>query len=109
MITMEPSMVAIVMLSVVLDKAIHRYLSGCPSTAGTCVGSRRDITPTLDQPTPRRLLVGNYLSGSHTLAGGAGTSSQYRQMTRKLPIIVTDGTAGKCAQERRELTDIGVH
>ena len=46
MITMEPSMVAIVMLSVVLDRAIHLYLSGCPSVAGSCIGSRRDITPT---------------------------------------------------------------
>jgi hypothetical protein len=105
---MEPSMVAIVMLSVVLDSAIHRYLSGCPPVAGTCVGSRRDITPTLHQPTPRRLLVGNYLSGSHALVGGAGTSSQFRQIRGKLPIIITNVTTENAFMKGPELTDIGV-
>jgi hypothetical protein len=72
MITMEPSMVAIVMLRVVLDRAIHLYLSGCPSAAGSCIGSRRDITPTDHKPTAKRLLVGNYLTDDR--CGPAQTS-----------------------------------
>src|ERR1700722_7809249 len=60
MMTIAPSMLAIVMLSVVLDRAIHLYFSPCSPAASSC-GSRRDITPTLNQPTAKRLLAGNYL------------------------------------------------
>src|SRR5215469_12044062 len=60
MITMEPSIVAIVMLSVVLESAIHLYLSDCPSSVRSS-GCRRDITPTFIQPTVESLLDHNYL------------------------------------------------
>src|SRR6266481_233727 len=73
MITMDPSIVAIVMLSVVLDRAIHLYLPGCRSAACSCAGSRRDITPTLSQPTPKRLLAGNYLTRADRNRPGATT------------------------------------
>jgi len=46
MITIEPSIVAIVMLSVVFDRAIHLYLSDCPVDSRSS-GCRLEITPTL--------------------------------------------------------------
>ena len=66
MITIEPSIVAIVMLSVVLDSATHLYFTPCWPAACSC-GSRRDITPTFDQPTAKRLLAGNYLTAAARL------------------------------------------
>src|ERR1700760_1013376 len=73
MITIEASIVAIVMLSVVLDSATHRYRSGLPSavlTAGpsppavpfSCPDST--LRRTLTQSTANHLLNGNYVSGS---------------------------------------------
>src|ERR1700739_4855295 len=62
MMTMEPSIGAIVMLSVVFERAIHLYLSGCPSdVCSSGSGCRLEITPTLVQPTSGRLLDHNYL------------------------------------------------
>src|ERR1700750_3106304 len=65
MITIEASIVAIVMLSVVLDRAIHLYRSGRPPAAGaepfTCPEST--LCRTLTQSSPRHLLNGNYPSG----------------------------------------------
>src|SRR5690349_6842142 len=63
MITMEASIVAIVMLSVVLDRAIHLYRSGRPPLAVaepfTCPEST--LCRTLTQSTANHLLDGNYL------------------------------------------------
>ena len=62
MITIEASIVAIVMLSVVLDRAIHLYRSGRPPLAVaepfTCPEST--LCRTLTQSSPRHLLNGNY-------------------------------------------------
>jgi hypothetical protein len=65
MITIEASIVAIVMLSVVLDRAIHRYLSGrsCrpsdpPDVPFTWPEST--LCRTLTQSTANHLLDGNY-------------------------------------------------
>src|SRR5215468_10511216 len=60
MITIDPSIVAIVMLSVVLDSAIHLYLSGCPVDSGSS-GCRLGVTPTLIETTAKSLLDHNYL------------------------------------------------
>jgi hypothetical protein len=49
-ITIDASIVAIVMLSVVLDRAIHRYLSGWPEST---------LFRTLTESTPNHLLSGN--------------------------------------------------
>src|SRR6266480_5473125 len=63
MITIEASIVAIVMLSVVLDRAIHLYRSGRPPVAVaapfTCPEST--LCRTLTQSTANHLLDGNYL------------------------------------------------
>src|SRR5438067_8192712 len=62
MITMEASIVAIVMLSVVLDRAIHLYRPGRPRAAVepfTCPKST--LRRTLTQSTANHLLNGNYL------------------------------------------------
>src|SRR5882724_10226153 len=90
MITIEASIVAIVMLRVVLDRATHRYRSGFPLSAvftavplpPTVPFSCPDSTlrRTLTQSTANHLLNGNYLfgpaaSGSWLLAvirGGGG-------------------------------------
>src|ERR1700744_1426919 len=62
MMTMEPSIVAIVMLRVVFERAIHLYLSGCPSdVCSSGSGCRLEITPTLIEPTSERLLDHNSL------------------------------------------------
>src|SRR5208282_6743033 len=70
-ITIEASIVAIVMLSVVLDSAIHRYRSGRPpfgrdppDAPFTCPEST--LCRTLTQSTAEHLLNGNYLSGGLT-------------------------------------------
>src|SRR5580693_148783 len=62
MITIDASIVAIVMLSVVLDRAIHLYRSdrGSPDVPFTC--SKSTLRRTLTQSTARHLLNGNYLS-----------------------------------------------
>jgi hypothetical protein len=68
MITIEASIVAIVMLSVVLDRAIQRYRSGCPSSPGEPPGVagvpftwlESTLCRTLNQSTPNHLLDGNY-------------------------------------------------
>src|ERR1700739_2550734 len=74
MMTMEPSIGAIVMLSVVFERAIHLYLSGCPSdVCSSGSGCRLEITPTLIQPTSGRLLDHNYLPARY--AGNAGTTA----------------------------------
>jgi hypothetical protein len=67
-ITIDASIVAIVMLSVVLDRAIHRYLSGRPSWPDdppgvpdvpfTCPEST--LCRTLNDSTLNHLLDGNY-------------------------------------------------
>jgi hypothetical protein len=67
-ITIDASIVAIVMLSVVLDRATHRYLSGRASAPGDPVGAPdvpfiwpvSTIFRTLTQSTPTHLLSGNY-------------------------------------------------
>ena len=66
MITMDASIVAIVMLSVVLDSAIHRYRSGPapfsrdpPDAPFTC--PKPTLCRTLTQSTAKHLLNGNYL------------------------------------------------
>src|SRR5690348_13634357 len=63
MITIEASIVAIVMLSVVLDRATHLYRSGRPPLAVaepfTCPEST--LCRTLTQSTANHLLDGNYL------------------------------------------------
>jgi len=64
MITIEASMVAIVMLSVVFDSAIHLYRPGRPPPATvtavpfTC--PEPTLRRTLTQSSPRHLLNGNY-------------------------------------------------
>jgi len=64
MITIEASMVAIVMLSVVLDRAIHLYRPGRPpltvAEPFTCPEST--LCRTLTQSSLRHLLNGNYSS-----------------------------------------------
>src|SRR5467141_2507743 len=66
MITIEASMVAIVMLSVVLDRAIHLYRPARPPLAVaepfTCPEST--LCRTLTQSSARHLLNGNYLLGA---------------------------------------------
>ena len=64
-ITIEASIVAIVMLSVVLDSAIHRYRSGPapfsrdpPDAPFTC--PKPTLCRTLTQSTAEHLLNGNY-------------------------------------------------
>ncbi|HJY69268.1 MAG TPA: hypothetical protein VJ254_21310, partial [Streptosporangiaceae bacterium] len=71
MITIEASIVAIVMLSVVLDSAIHRYRSGRPpfgrgppDAPFRCPEST--LCRTLTQCTAKHLLNGNYLSSGLT-------------------------------------------
>src|ERR1700760_1975782 len=72
MMTIEASIVAIVMLKVVLDSATHRYRSGLPSAPPTAVPSPSDVPfrcpeatlrRTLTQSTANHLLNGNYISG----------------------------------------------
>src|SRR5690242_13413883 len=74
MITIEASIVAIVMLSVVLDRAIHLYRSGRPPLAVaepfTCPEST--LCRTLTQSSARHLLNGNYVSGLRALVLAAG-------------------------------------
>src|SRR5271167_1657459 len=79
-ITIDASIVAIVMLSVVLDSAIHRYRSGfppfgrdSPDAPFRCPESR--LCRTLTQSTARHLLNGNYLSGP-TLPGLADSGDR---------------------------------
>jgi hypothetical protein len=71
-------MVAIVMLSVVLDRAIHLYLSDCPSDVPSS-GCRLEIKPTLVQLTARSLLDHNYLpaepAGKQDIQGGASRAT----------------------------------
>jgi len=73
MITIEASMVAIVMLSVVLDRAIHLYLlaRGDDPPEPPALGGTHPPEPplestlcrTLTQSTANHLLDGNYVSG----------------------------------------------
>src|SRR5215467_8125027 len=72
MITIDPSIVAISIVSVVFDSAIHLYRSdtwpdrcGGPggATGGGPAGCRLDIPPTGIEFTVRRLLAGNHLPG----------------------------------------------
>src|SRR5579859_1369929 len=72
MITIEASIVAIVMLRVVLDRATHRYRSGRPSPVTPPAPVLPDVPfrcpdstlrRTLTQSTPDHLLNGNYVSG----------------------------------------------
>src|SRR5579859_6876358 len=72
MITIEASIVAIVMLRVVLDRATHRYRSGRPSPVPPPAPVLPDVPfrcpystlrPTLTQSTPDHLLNVNYVSG----------------------------------------------
>src|SRR5512142_114445 len=77
MITIEASIVAIVMLSVVLDRATHRYRSGRPVPASPSALPAPPGVPfadpfrcpdptlrrTLTQSTANHLLNGNYISG----------------------------------------------
>jgi hypothetical protein len=62
MITIEASIVAIVMLSVVFERAIHLYLSGRPTLAMVepFICPESTIRRTLTQSSPRHLLNGNY-------------------------------------------------
>src|SRR5579859_2680815 len=82
MITIEASIVAIVMLRVVLDSATHRYRSGFPSPPGVpfadsfrCPDST--LRRTLTQSTPNHLLNGNYISGPVS-GGGLAVASVRR-------------------------------
>src|SRR5256885_11073256 len=72
MITIEASIVAIVMLRVVLDSATHRYRPDFPSAVFTAAPPPPDVPfrcpeatlrRTLTQSTAKHLLVGNYISG----------------------------------------------
>ncbi len=66
-ITIDASIVAIVMLSVVLDRATHRYLSGRPPSPGDPPGvpdapftrPESTISRTFTQSTANHLLNGN--------------------------------------------------
>jgi hypothetical protein len=58
-ITIDASIVAIVMLSVVLDRAIHRYLSG-RSPRVTFTWPESTLCRTLNDSTANHLLDGNY-------------------------------------------------
>src|SRR5579862_182885 len=65
-ITIDPSMVAIVMLSVVLDRAIHLYRSGRPTAAPDPFDAPfrwfvSVLCRTFTQPTAEHLLNDNYL------------------------------------------------
>src|ERR1700691_5529313 len=66
-ITIDASIVAIVMLSVVLDRAIHRYLSGRSARfAGRPPGvpftwSESTLCRALTHSTAKHLLDGNYI------------------------------------------------
>src|SRR5580704_8216983 len=71
MITIEASIVAIVMLSVVLDSATHRYRSGRPPFGGDPPAApfrcpESTLCRTLTQCTAKHLLNGNYLPGGLT-------------------------------------------
>src|SRR5579875_1682988 len=89
MITIDASIVAIVMLSVVLDSAIHLYLPGRPAAPPACVAPDPFTWPapapsrTLSQCTRNQLLDGNYLPGltscsapSPDAAGAPGARSK---------------------------------
>src|SRR5271165_2020443 len=72
MITIEASIVAIVMLRVVLDSAIHLYRSDrCPD-ACSCSGCRLEITPTHTSLPPKGCLsTTTYLAPWYVLARAA--------------------------------------
>src|SRR5215472_11348800 len=79
MITMEPSIVAIIMVSVVFDSAIHLYRSdtwpelsrpGAITGGPNCRGCRLDVTPTGTEFTFRRLLAGNHLPARPDIPAG---------------------------------------
>src|ERR1700734_2474692 len=61
MITIDASIVAMVMLSVVLDRATHLYRSCPPCSAAWVCACPLLIAPTSDQPTWNNLLYHNYL------------------------------------------------
>ena len=85
MITIEASIVAIVMLRVVLDRATHRYRSGFPPSAVlTAVPLPLDVPfscpdstlrRTLTQSTANHLLNGNYISGQFQATGSPSPPS----------------------------------
>ena len=77
MITIDVSIVAIVMLSVVLDSATHLYLPDARRCRQLC-GSRRDIARAFHQPTAKRLLDGNYLSAGPRVPGPGSCLSRLR-------------------------------
>src|SRR5213078_709255 len=72
MITIEASIVAIVMLSVVLDRATHLYRSGRPPVAGaepfTCPEST--LCRTLTQSAPDTCLMATIDLGSSSSSSG---------------------------------------
>src|SRR5215471_4919996 len=74
MITIEASIVAIVMLSVVLDRAIHLYRPGRAPLAVAAAVPFTTIRRTLTQPTANHLLDGNYLFG-YLICHGQTTGS----------------------------------
>src|SRR5215469_17141423 len=76
--TIDPSIVAIVMLSVVLDSAIHLYLSDCPADSRSS-GCRLEVRPTLIETTAKSLLDHNYLvppDGRADISAAAGRHSR---------------------------------
>src|SRR5580658_8694989 len=88
-ITIDASIVAIVMLSVVLERATHRYLSGRPplwpggAPLGVrdvpFTGSESTTFRTLPQSTPNHLLDGNYLSPDSVPPKGARRQPRRRR------------------------------
>src|SRR5580658_3526305 len=72
--TIDASIVAIVMLSVVLESAIHLYRSDRPSADVPFTGPKSTLCRTLTQSTARHLLNGNYLSrrSQAAVSGGGG-------------------------------------
>src|SRR5438132_10472359 len=81
MITIEASIVAIVMLSVVLDRAIHLYLPGRPpfpvEPAVWLTRAESALLRTFTQFTSEHLLDGNYLLEQVCGARRAGDALEY--------------------------------
>src|SRR5215472_2499594 len=86
LMTIEPSIVAIIMVSVVFDSAIHLYssdtwaewlapraMTGGPDGRGC----RLDITPTGSEFTFRRLLASNHLPARAGVAAAGRRSHQH--------------------------------
>src|SRR6516165_970039 len=93
MITIEASIVAIVMLSVVFDRTIHRYRSGRPLVlAGADDPAEPSLAPalcrTLTHSTARHLLDGNYSSEDSGFPALARTLRVGRRGRRALRNVV---------------------